>query len=456
MRAASSPKGELSGAAVRALLRLSRRAIELAFVAAVALVEAVGAALVIVASDHEPHKVADGALAVIAGLSFVFSGLIALHRRPENRTGLYLAAVGYLWFLGALADANNSTSSSRSAQCVGSLAFIPFAALILSFPTGRLDRAGRTIVRLTVWFVRHLAALAAPVRQARRRAAAAAARTARSSSTTRPALAHVARRRRRARPGRALRRPRSSSSSAAGARRRRRPGASCCPSTRAGGATLVCCSCSTTSLAQLAPGANAVLGPIFLVLFAAVPFAFLFGILRSRLARGSVAGLMVVARARAAAARRDRRRARRSVARARVLARGRRAAGSTATGGTLDLSHVPDQRDHGRRARRPAGRRAAPRRVARRTSPSWSRASRRRSRSRSTTSGSRPSCGCRTTFLTTIVDTAPSLLVTVDTDGRIRTPQPGHGRGERLRRRRGRCAASSSGTSSSTRTSARR
>ena len=42
-----------------------------------------------------------------AGVSFIAAGLIALYRRPENRTGVYLAAVGYLWFLAALTEANN-------------------------------------------------------------------------------------------------------------------------------------------------------------------------------------------------------------------------------------------------------------------------------------------------------------------------------------------------------------
>ncbi|HSI97370.1 MAG TPA: hypothetical protein VK926_03330, partial [Gaiellaceae bacterium] len=35
-------------------------------------------------------------IAIPAGIVFVISGLIALSRRPENRVGIYLAAVGYL------------------------------------------------------------------------------------------------------------------------------------------------------------------------------------------------------------------------------------------------------------------------------------------------------------------------------------------------------------------------
>ena len=93
-----------------------------------------------------------GVIAIAAGFSFVVSGLIALHRRPENKTGLYLAAVGYLWLLGSLTAANSSAVFTVG-QWIGGFAFVPFAALLLSFPTGRLDRPSRTIVRLTAVYV---------------------------------------------------------------------------------------------------------------------------------------------------------------------------------------------------------------------------------------------------------------------------------------------------------------
>src|SRR5581483_12155678 len=76
----------------------------------------------------------------------------ALHRRPENRTGLYLACVGYLWLLGALTEANNSVVFTIG-EWVSGFAFVPFAALLLAFPAGVLDRASRRIVQLTAWYV---------------------------------------------------------------------------------------------------------------------------------------------------------------------------------------------------------------------------------------------------------------------------------------------------------------
>jgi PAS domain S-box-containing protein len=120
---------------------------------AVAVVEAVGALAIIVASDHASNKFATAALAVTAGVSFIVAGLIAIRRRPDNRTGWYLAAVGYLWFLGALGEANNDVVFTASV-ILGNLAFVPFAALVLAFPTGRLaPRPDRVIVRATAWFV---------------------------------------------------------------------------------------------------------------------------------------------------------------------------------------------------------------------------------------------------------------------------------------------------------------
>jgi PAS domain S-box-containing protein len=102
-----------------------------------------GATLLVLTSDHEENKVATLALALTAGVSFIASGLIAAWRRPENRTGLLLAAVGYLWALGALSESNHDWLFTAGVA-LGSLAFGAFAHLLLAFPGGvlqtRLDR----------------------------------------------------------------------------------------------------------------------------------------------------------------------------------------------------------------------------------------------------------------------------------------------------------------------------
>jgi hypothetical protein len=62
---------------------------------------ALGTALVLV-SDHQDNKAAFLSLALTVGLSFLVSGVLALWRRPDNRTGFLLVLVAYFWFLGAL------------------------------------------------------------------------------------------------------------------------------------------------------------------------------------------------------------------------------------------------------------------------------------------------------------------------------------------------------------------
>ena len=96
------------------------------------------ASVLVATSDHVTDRGWTLALAITAGVAFVVSGLVAIVRRPDNRTGVYLAAVGYLWFVGALADSNNPWLFAIGIV-VGGLAFVPFSALLLAHPTGRFD-----------------------------------------------------------------------------------------------------------------------------------------------------------------------------------------------------------------------------------------------------------------------------------------------------------------------------
>jgi len=112
----------------------------LAFAVGLALlaVEVTGVVAFVATSHHARDPRFGTALAVTAGVAFVVSGLVALWRRPENRTGMYLAAVGYLWFLGGFEGSNNAWIYIVG-FVLGSLAWIPFAALLLAFPTGRFE-----------------------------------------------------------------------------------------------------------------------------------------------------------------------------------------------------------------------------------------------------------------------------------------------------------------------------
>ena len=73
-----------------------------------ALVEAVIAAALVFSSNHDSRPWLTAGFAIIAGLTFAGAGLVALWRRPENATGAWLAATGYLWFIAALTESVRS------------------------------------------------------------------------------------------------------------------------------------------------------------------------------------------------------------------------------------------------------------------------------------------------------------------------------------------------------------
>jgi PAS domain S-box-containing protein len=266
---------------------LSARTFAFTLAVALAAVEAAVAIAIVVDSGHS--GTATTTLAVIVGASFVATGLIALRRRPENRTGVYLAAVGYLWFLNGLGDSNNDVVSTIG-HILGNLAFIPFAALVLAFPTGRLaPRPDRVLVAATALFVligpplllmftKELPGCSDCADSAITVVDSPTTETVINTAGTLVTVAIVVavvwvllRRWRQASP--ALRRVLK-------------------PVYVAGiGALAILLVGNVVS--QLSTPASDALSPVFFILFAAVPFAFLFGILRSRLARASVAGLVV-------------------------------------------------------------------------------------------------------------------------------------------------------------------
>jgi signal transduction histidine kinase len=88
----------------------------------------------------------EAGLALVVGLSFVASGLVAWSRRPANRTGPLMVLVGYLWFLGLFEFAQQPALHSLGAW-VRPVHIAVFAHLLLAFPSGRLDsRLARALV----------------------------------------------------------------------------------------------------------------------------------------------------------------------------------------------------------------------------------------------------------------------------------------------------------------------
>src|SRR5215207_5073486 len=61
----------------------------------------------VLASDHEEDRGLVAAVDLLVGWSFIGTGLFAWWRRPANRTGALMTAVGFAWFASSLSASNN-------------------------------------------------------------------------------------------------------------------------------------------------------------------------------------------------------------------------------------------------------------------------------------------------------------------------------------------------------------
>jgi PAS domain S-box-containing protein len=113
-----------------------------------ALAAAAGSLALVLTSNHEDQPAGRAALIVVLGLVFVGSGLIALIRRPDNRIGGLMVMVGFLWFVGSLAESNQAAVFTIGVA-LALLVYPAFAHLFLAYPTGRLeDPLARAVVVL--------------------------------------------------------------------------------------------------------------------------------------------------------------------------------------------------------------------------------------------------------------------------------------------------------------------
>src|SRR4051812_7156662 len=79
----------------------------------------------------------DIVLAAITGLAYTASGLIAARRRPRNRLGALMVALGLLWLAGWLAEFSRSPAVFTAAIFINDAWVVPFAYFLVSFPSGR-------------------------------------------------------------------------------------------------------------------------------------------------------------------------------------------------------------------------------------------------------------------------------------------------------------------------------
>ena len=229
-------------------------------------------------------------LAITAGAAFVVSGLVALTLRPENRTGIYLAATGYVWFFGALQESSNDWLFTVG-FLVGNFVWVPFTALVLAYPTGQFETRLQRVFPIVAGVVLVVPALLAALLDSKPASDCPECADSAIALKGDTEAGHVL----------------DLFTSAAGlvlitlvitmlVRRWRRASPAmrklAWPVIAAGIAALGAIGLLVISN-EISASASDALQPLFFVAFAAVPVSFLFGVLRTRLARTSVSELVV-------------------------------------------------------------------------------------------------------------------------------------------------------------------
>ena len=249
-----------------------------------------GAIALTLGSDHVTDPWVTATLGPLVGWSFIATGIFAWWRRPRERFGPLMVAVGFAWFVGSLTG-SDVPAVFTAGLWLGSVYVVLCVHLVLSFPHGRLRGPGeqRLVAAgyvlsvagpLPMLLLGDLDALdcACPASAIRIADADGAARVLDAGMTI-LAVALIAvvlrllvRRRREASP----------------AQRR-----ALAPVLWSAAALIVGFGLVLSADALGLPTASDVTGLLALAAFASVPYAFLLGILRSQVARaGVVAGLL--------------------------------------------------------------------------------------------------------------------------------------------------------------------
>jgi signal transduction histidine kinase len=108
-------------------------------VAFAGVIAAAAATALVVASDHIPMPGASIAIGLVITGSFIGTGLYAWWRRPGNRFGALMTAVGFTFLLGSL-TASDESGVFTIGVILSSLYFVVFAHMVLGYPEGRLEK----------------------------------------------------------------------------------------------------------------------------------------------------------------------------------------------------------------------------------------------------------------------------------------------------------------------------
>jgi signal transduction histidine kinase len=110
----------------------------LALVAIEGIVVGLVALAIVLSSDHVDARGGIAAIGLFVGWSFIGAGLFAWWRRPDNRFGVLMTAVGFAFFLGVLTAAD-SDGLFTVGVLFSSLYLAVFVHMLLAYPDGRID-----------------------------------------------------------------------------------------------------------------------------------------------------------------------------------------------------------------------------------------------------------------------------------------------------------------------------
>ena len=108
-------------------------------VALAGVVAAAAASALLVASDHIPKPAASIVIGLLITWSFIGTGLYAWWRRPSNRFGALMTAVGFTFLLGSL-TASDASIVFTAGVMLSSVYFVVFAHMVVAYPEGRLEK----------------------------------------------------------------------------------------------------------------------------------------------------------------------------------------------------------------------------------------------------------------------------------------------------------------------------
>jgi signal transduction histidine kinase len=102
-----------------------------------ALIAGAVAVALTLTSDHEEHPAEVTALLLFVSGAFVVAGLIGWSRRPQNRTGMLMVAVGFGVLVTSLYEANYSVPFTLG-LVFGAVFIAAFVHVLLAYPSGEL------------------------------------------------------------------------------------------------------------------------------------------------------------------------------------------------------------------------------------------------------------------------------------------------------------------------------